>query len=176
MERTPMKTTFLDRFVLCSLAGLATVMASAAVAQDALPRSGEVALRYTFTNTTTSEFGPVPRGPKAADGISAAGGWMSWLMRADGSSGFGHKLTGKCAMAYRQNPQGFDLVVGNCAYADADGDLLFESFDGLNGKWTGGTGKYEGISGAFEFTDIVMSANAGYEMLAGVKVGSYGLP
>ena len=49
-------------------------------------------------------------------------------------------MTGKCTEFYRTGAAGFELVVGNCIYTDHDGDKLFESFDGLKGAWTGGTG------------------------------------
>lgn len=144
-----------------------------AVASDALPKSGDFSLRYTLVNPTTSVFGPVARGEDASAGISGAGDWIAWLVRSDGADGFGHEMTGKCTEFYRTGAAGYELVVGNCIYTDVDGDKLFESFDGFDAAWTGGTGKYAGLTGAFKLTDITVTVESGYEMQSGVKVGSY---
>ena len=82
-------------------------------------------------------------------------------------------MTGRCTEFFRQSASGFDMVAGNCVYSDKDGDKLFESFDGLEGAWTGGTGKYAGITGSLDLTDVVITTESGYEMQSGVKVGSY---
>lgn len=163
--------------------GMAAILAAIALsalpslaAADGIPSSGEFALRYTFVNTTTSNFGPVDRGVPNSGQVAEAGDWMAWLMTKDGSEGFGHKMTGKCIGMTRSGPNGFDLVAGNCVYTDQDGDQILENYDGLKGSWTGGTGKYSGISGNFDLTDIVFATNNGYAMLSGVKVGSYTLP
>jgi len=155
--------------VLALLAGMAATYP--VVAQDGLPKSGDFSLRYTWVNTTTSAFGAVNRG--ADKGSIEAGGWIAWLMRNDGSSGFGHKMTGKCVAMFGMNATGYDVVLGDCDYTDADGDKLFEHFEGLKGTWASGTGKYVGISGSFELTDIAVTNESGYGVLSGVKVGSY---
>jgi hypothetical protein len=94
-------------------------------------------------------------------------------MRNDGSSGFGHQMTGKCVAMFGANASGYDVVLGDCDYTDADGDKLFEHFEGLKGSWTSGTGKYAGVTGSFDLTDIVVRNESGYGVLSGVKVGSY---
>lgn len=149
----------------------AALTAPVAAADGALPGSGEFELRYTWVNPTTSGFGAVDRGGNK--GSIEAGGWIGWLMRNDGSSGFGHKLTGRCVAMFGMNAGGYDVVLGDCDYSDADGDHLFEHFEGLKGAWTSGTGKYAGVSGSFDLTDIVVSSQSGYAVLSGVKVGSY---
>jgi hypothetical protein len=138
-----------------------------------LAKSGQFALRYTLFNPTTSAFGSVARGGAADQGVSGAGGWIAWLLNSDGKDGFGHKLTGKCTELYRVNSTGYDFLTGNCVYTDADGDMLYEQFDGLKGAWTGGTGKYAGLTGTLDLTDVTVTAESGYEIQSGVKVGSY---
>jgi hypothetical protein len=151
---------------------LATLPGSA-LAAGTVPKSGDYHLRYTMVNVTTSAFGPTARGSDAAKGVTDAGDWISWAMSDDGNDGFGHKLTGDCSMVYKVNSTGIDAVEGDCVYADADGDKLFEVLHGAKASWTGGTGKYAGIMGDMDLTDIVVRSFNGYEMVAGVKVGSY---
>ena len=155
-----------------SLALLAASTASA-FAADALPRSGDFHLRYTMVNVTTSAFGPTARGSDAAAGGTYAGDWISWLMAENGKDGFGHTLTGSCSMLFKLSAAGVDAVEGDCIYADADGDKLFEVFHGDKGSWTGGTGKYAGLTGESDLTNIIVRGANGYEMVSGVKVGSY---
>ena len=157
------------------LAIAAVVGSTVATHSEDLPKSGEFHLRYTLVNPTTSAFGPVARGDGATAGRSVAGGWVAWLMRDDGSDGFGHKMTGSCTEFFRQSTTGFDMVEGDCVYVDQDGDKLYEAFDGLKGTWTGGTGKYAGLNGTLDLTDIVITVENGYEMQSGVKVGNYAI-
>lgn len=152
---------------------LGSMFVSPALAQDAVPASGDFELRYTWVNPTTSDFGLVDQSTAAGD-VAEAGAWIAWLMRNDGSEGFGHKMTGRCIGMTRQNAEaGYTLVVGNCVYTDADGDKLYESYDGLTATWVEGTGKYEGISGGADLTDIFITFESGYMMMSGVKIGSY---
>ncbi|MBK8083583.1 MAG: hypothetical protein IPK28_06885 [Devosia sp.] len=102
---------------------------SAAVAQDEVPKSGDFALRYTWTNPTTLVFGEVSRG--GDKGSVRAGGWIGWLMRNDVSSGFGHKMTGKCVAMFGMNAPSYDLVLGDCDYTDGDGDKLSRPISSL---------------------------------------------
>ena len=152
---------------------LAAWPASAFAAGAAVPTSGDYHLRYTMVNVTTSAFGPTARGADPAMGVTDAGDWISWAMADDGKDGFGHKLTGDCSMVYKVNSKGVDAVEGDCVYADVDGDKLFEVLHGNKASWTGGTGKYAGLTGDMDLTDIIVRSFNGYEMVAGVKVGSY---
>lgn len=164
-----------DRAAL--FAGLiATALAAwpaTASAAAAVPKAGTYHLRYTMVNVTTSAFGPTARGSDPAMGVTDAGDWISWAMADDGKDGFGHKLTGDCSMVYKVNSTGVDAVEGDCVYADADGDKLFEVLHGNKASWTGGTGKYAGLTGDMDLTDVIVRSFNGYEMVAGVKVGSY---
>lgn len=158
--------------ITVSVVALAVALSAPAGAQNGLPSSGEFQLRYTWVNPTTSEFGVVARGDDPTD-YAEAGAWIAWLMSNDGSDGFGHKMTGRCVGMTRQAAGAFELVAGNCVYTDSDGDQLFEQYDGLTATWMGGTGKYEGITGTAELTDIVITVESGYAVLSGVKVGTY---
>lgn len=151
---------------------VAAAYATGAMAADPLPKSGTINLRYTWVNPTTSAFGAVAR---ADGGMVEAGGWIAWLMRNDGTEGFGHKMTGKCVGMFGQKGGAYDLVLGDCVYSDSDGDKLYEHFEGLKGTLTGGTGKYDGLSGTADLTDIAVSNESGYNVLSGVKVGTYTL-
>lgn len=159
------------------------VMASAAMAaimfvitpslgQEAPPSSGAFELRYTWVNPTTSAFGVVA-GSEDPTSFAEAGAWVAWLMTSDGSDGFGHEMTGRCIGMSRQAGGVYQLVAGDCVYTDGDGDQLFERYDGLVGTWTGGTGKYTGIHGTFDLTDIIIRQESGYTVMTGVKVGNY---
>ncbi len=146
---------------------------ASAPAAEALPKSGNYHLRYTMVNVTTSAFGPTARGSDAAMGVTDAGDWISWAMSDDGKDGFGHKLTGDCSMVYKASSKGVDAVEGDCVYDDVDGDKVFEVLHGNKASWTGGTGKYAGLTGDMDLTDVIVRSFNGYEMVAGVKVGSY---
>ena len=146
MNRTTTTHVLWSALTAGAMAAMLVASTGPTIAQDTLPSEGTFELRYTWVNPTTSTFGPVV-GPE--DGYAAeAGAWVAWLMRNDGSDGFGHKMTGRCVGMTRQDAtNGFLLVAGDCVYTDADGDHLYESYDGLTATWTGGTGKYAGITG-----------------------------
>lgn len=72
-------------------------------------------------------------------------------------------LTGRClALEEVENETGASVTAGYCTYVDSDGDNIFEEFemarDSLEDEATGaavitgGTGKYEGISGQLTHT------------------------
>ncbi len=174
----PMNARFFARSDRAAIfAGLIALALAAwpasAFAAGVVPKSGDYHLRYTMVNVTTSAFGPTARGSDPAKGVTDAGDWISWAMSDDGKDGFGHKLTGDCSMVYKVNSTGVDAVEGDCVYADADGDKLFEVLHGNKASWTGGTGKYAGLTGDMDLTDVIVRSFNGYEMVAGVKVGSY---
>jgi hypothetical protein len=75
---------------------------------------------------------------------------------------------------------------GFCNYTDADGDQVFEHFvvpvqaqDNplqAEGRWVGGTGKYDGLQGGFVLAGIVLpTINDTLIQLVGQKVGRYTL-
>jgi hypothetical protein len=157
----------------CLIALALVAWPASALAAGAVPKSGDYHLRYTMVNVTTSAFGPTARGSDPAMGVTDAGDWISWALSDDGKDGFGHKFTGDCAMVYKVNSTGVDAVEGDCVYADVDGDKVFEVLHGNKASWTGGTGKYAGLTGDMDLTDVTVRSFNGYEMVTGVKVGSY---
>lgn len=78
-----------------------------------------------------------------------------------------NNTTGRClAPEVAENATGASVTNGFCTYIDADGDKIFEEFeierDSLNAEatgsatLTGGTGKYEGISGDLTHTRMLL--------------------
>lgn len=161
-------------------------IASGAGAQE-MPRSGTFTSYFTHVNP--HPFGAVPVG----DGnVAFSLTFISASVNAAGE-GFMHDLRGRCiALQTINQTNGTFEVEGYCDWQDPAGDHIFESFwsDGptplvegpLGGKETfgrfvGGTGKYEGLTG--EVTITVFGATAthdGYEQVIGQKIGHYQLP
>jgi len=166
--------------IAASSAILATLAAAgAAIGQDdALPPQGE----FTLTVSLTEAGGaPVTIG----EGLTAAAvSQTAHLFNADG--GFLDYAAGNCASFQTVDAAAATIeITGYCSYRDADGDVAFEQFatDGavpldaiaLAGEWTGGTGKYEMLTGE---TATVLSAavNAGgVSLVGGTKTGTYSL-
>ncbi|MCC6735895.1 MAG: hypothetical protein IT534_07170 [Bauldia sp.] len=167
-------------------AAFLTALAGAAIAQE-LPRSGE--FTSFFTHVNPNPFGAVPVG----DGnVAFALTFISASVNAAGE-GFMHDLRGRCiALQTINSAAGTFEVEGYCDWQDQAGDHIFESFwsDGptplvegpLGGKETfgrfvGGTGRYEGITGDVTITVFGASTtHDGYEQVIGGKVGTYTLP
>jgi hypothetical protein len=183
---------------------LVAAIAGSSLAQQAtpLPRSGEFTLMYTFVNP--EPWAPIPRAADATGAITATAYFatnVAWLLNAVGS-GFGHQMTGRCGTLFLYEGTTLVQVHTNCVYTDRDGDMIFETVernpgDTVNtGQWTGGTGKYAGITGTFTVTGapgfggrteggpVADTPPPGlfpgvyelYAMSAGTKVGSYTLP
>lgn len=152
--------------------------ASAAFA-DELPRTGEYTVIYTGINT--SPIKPMPIGVTRALVPSHA---TMTAVNTTGS-GFLHNLAGRCVgMATLDNEAKTVESHGRCVYADAAGDQIFERYDypvqaqGANLKgtaeWTGGTGKFAGLSGDVQLTNTRLSAMTdGVTQVSGTKTGRY---
>ena len=97
------------------------------------------------------------------------------------------RLGGRCMMSGPTDPtSGAFKVTGRCTYKDSDGDMVFAideetgtSFsEPARGKGTfvGGTGKYGGITGGYDYTDdFSVEVKPGVFGGGGVKKGSYKL-
>jgi hypothetical protein len=89
------------------------------------------------------------------------------------------KLAARCLTFGEQATDGSQFTMrGTCTLTDADGDHIFEAVDESNGaghgKLTGGTGKFQGITGDLEFTTTYFGSPAdGVSQGAGHKKGSY---
>jgi hypothetical protein len=73
----------------------------------------------------------------------------------------GHMATGKCYGVFEVSAEGAYSDRGNCVYTDRDGEtfsIKFSTAPGAGGthEYTGGTGKWEGVtgSGTYEVTDL----------------------
>ena len=96
-------------------------------------------------------------------------------------------LSGRCMMSGPLDPKtGAVKLTGRCTYKDGDGDMIFAideetgtSFsEPARGKGTfvGGTGKYGGITGGYDYTDdFSVEVKPGVFGGGGVKKGSYKL-
>ncbi|MHB2209737.1 hypothetical protein [Methylobacterium sp. CM6257] len=146
---------------------------------DELPRTGEYTLIYIGINT--SPIKPMPIGPNRA--LVPSHATMTAVNTA--GSGFLHNLAGRCVgLATLDNDAKTVESHGYCVYADAAGDQIFEKYDypvqaqGANLKgtaeWTGGTGKFSGISGDIQLTNTRLSAMMdGVTQVSGTKTGRY---
>jgi hypothetical protein len=87
--------------------------------------------------------------------------------------------TGRClALEVAENANGASVSRGYCTFVDAAGDKIFEEFeiarDSLNGEAsgpgtiTGGTGKYEGISGEVTHTRTLLLPGPGDGVFPGI--------
>jgi hypothetical protein len=161
-------------------AAITLVPATACLAQD-LPREGRFSITYTGVNPSPVKPVPFGKDREAIVGVS--------LMTAvnDADSGLLNNMAGRCILlTIVDRAAKTQDVHGYCNYADRGGDLVFEEVTtptptGLGqparfvGKWTGGTGKYLGLTGEFEITNSGNVASEGLYQAAGKKTGSYKL-
>lgn len=166
-------------YLRVTLGVLVAVLTGPAAFADELPRSGEYQVIYTGINT--SPIKPMPIGQNQTVIPSQA---TMTAVNVSGS-GFLHNLAGRCAgMATLDNEAKSVESHGRCVYADASGDQIFEKYDypvqaqGMNLKgtaeWTGGTGKFAGISGHVELTNTRLAAMTdGIAQVSGTKTGRY---
>jgi hypothetical protein len=103
----------------------------------------------------------------------------------DAGSGLLHNMPGRCNFMTQTNKVAKTIETrGFCNYADRAGDQVFEEFatDGpvtlgspilFKGKWLGGTGKFEGLSGEFEIRPASVLVSDTLVQGAGKKTGTY---
>jgi hypothetical protein len=148
-----------------------------ALAQE-LPSEGKFSITWTLVNPSPSKS--VSVGNREAAVTSA-------IMTAvnDSGSGLLHNMAGRCNYMTVTNTvdKTFELH-GFCNYADRAGDQVFEEImtNGPTklgqpvvnkGKWLGGTGKFEGLSGEFEIRPTPVLNSETLVQGAGKKIGSY---
>jgi hypothetical protein len=148
-----------------------------ASAQD-LPSEGKFSITWTLVN-------PAPSKSVSVGGRDVV--VTSAIMTAvnDGGSGLLHNMAGRCNYMTVTNTvdKTFELH-GFCNYADRAGDQVFEEImtngptklgqPAVNkGKWLGGTGKFEGLSGEFEIRPTPVLNSETLVQGAGKKIGSY---
>ena len=130
--------------------------------------------------------------PAKAMDMPAAGGKNAWSFvetatyTNDAGRGFLHVATGRCIGMGSGNKAAAHNA-GYCVYVDPDGDQIFSTFEiGRNGEgqpgrgtkeYTGGTGKYVGLTGHAEFTSSNLKTldKTAPDMFEGHVQGSYKL-
>ncbi len=145
--------------------------------------AGEGSFAANFVGYATNEIEPLQTGPGRIFGLVDS---TLTAMNAENAA-FLHNQTGRCLGNWTvdETTNTFEELV-NCTYTDADGDQIFESatFDRQpldaphvgTGRWLGGTGKYEGLSGVFEIrTRTLRSARENLVQYVGTKQGQYNL-
>jgi hypothetical protein len=169
-----------QRAIALLAASLLALPAGASVAQE-LPREGKFSITYTGVNPTPVKPVPFGKDREAIVGVS----FMTAVN--DAGSGLLHNMAGRCILlTIIDRAAKTQDVRGYCSYADRGGDQVFEEVStpaptGLGlparfvGKWTGGTGKYAGLTGEFEITNSGNIAPEGLFQAAGKKTGSYRL-
>lgn len=146
--------------------------------------AGEGAFAANFVGYAENEIEPVQTGPGRFVGLVNS---TLTAMNAENAN-FLHNQTGRCLGTWTVDEisNRFREQV-NCVYTDADGDQIYESavFDEQpmdaphvgTGRWLGGTGKYQGLSGVFEIrTRTLRAARAGIVQYVGTKQGRFSLP
>ncbi len=165
-------------FALPIALAIGLVHTNTARAADLSPQ-GDFHIIFTASNPAVSK--PVPMG---GDKVAVAGTSMMAAINFAGT-GLLHNMAGRCAgMGIIDSRAKTFEQRGFCDYADADGDHVYESFSfpvqpqsaNLNGdgEWTGGTGKFEGLSGKVAIVAHPMKTlTDGAGQNTGEKRGSY---
>lgn len=167
------------RTTIVSGVGLALVVLAASVAAEELAKQGTFSATYTVSGTSkTTVIGK--------DRAAYANEFMMVLSN-DAGKGFLHNMTAHC-IGFGVNDAGAGTRKGSgyCTFVDADKDQIFEQWEGeatgrgspLKGKakWLGGTGKYAGLEGIYDFESIsLVPAAEGTFQAIGKKKGSYKL-
>jgi hypothetical protein len=137
-----------------------------------------------FVGYADAEITPLEIGPGRFSGLT-----NSTLTAINvQNAAFLHYQTGRClGVWFVDEPAARYEQHVHCTYTDAEGDQIFERADFEtqplegpqvgSGRWLGGTGKYEGISGVFEIrVQGLVSAREGLAQYVGTKEGHYDLP
>ena len=169
----------MKRSVTLTVCGVALplVCFTPAFAQE-LPSEAKFSITYTAVNPTPSKI--VSVGDRDVSVSSA-------IMTAvnDSGSGLLHNMAGRCNFMSQTNKAAKTVEThGFCSYADKAGDQVFEEFmtNGpaslgspivYKGKWLGGTGKFEGLSGEFEIHPTPVLISETLVQGSGKKTGTY---
>jgi hypothetical protein len=143
-----------------------------------LPIEGKFSITYTAVNPAPSKA--VSVGDRD---VTVSSSIMTGVN--DAGSGLLHNMAGRCNFMTETDKVAKTLQTrGFCNYVDRAGDQVFEEFatDGpvtlgspilLKGKWLGGTGKFEGLSGEFEIRPASVLVSDSLVQGAGKKTGTY---
>jgi hypothetical protein len=158
---------------------LGAVGCGGAAAEQQVESEGKFTVNFTSIHLN-------PQKPVAISKDRDMGVYVATLTTANAAGkGLLHNLTGRClgwfivdkgANSYEQH--------GQCNFTDADGDLVYERYHFepqplgsvriATGKWTGGSGKYEGLRGEFEIRVTTLKpAIEGVVQAIGTKEGRF---
>ena len=165
------KAMYRNASIVNAAAVVAACFTVSALAAD-LPRSGTYSAHYAWTfSGQIQELG--------AD-RSVYVGVLPGVVFNDAGEGFLHKVRMDCTI-HNDVDQGRANANGTCAATDADGDEAFLEWKCAGAmpacpgdfQWTGGTGKYKGISGSNKFQgNFIGTTGAGWSDWS----GEYKLP
>jgi hypothetical protein len=174
------KCLLINRRAIASGVGFALVTLSPGVAAQELAKQGAFSATYTVSGTSkTTAVGK--------DRAAYTNEFMMVLSN-DAGKGFLHNMTARCiGFGLSDATAGTRKGTGYCTFVDADKDQIFEEWEGETSgrgspfkgkaKWLGGTGKYTGMEGIYDFesTSLIPAAEGTFQAI-GKKRGSYKLP
>jgi hypothetical protein len=151
------------------LTAFVVALALPALAQDAQPNEGEIDASFTWSSVDIATI------PTARDGTVSVSEVR--LVVTANRPGLIDRLAGTCLLKGTAHGEAWEAT-GDCAFADADGDRLFESLTETGNKgrglFTGGTGKFAGITGEHDYTTTWYSSlDPGENQGVGVKSGHW---
>lgn len=151
------------------LVALALAIALPAWAQDATPTEGVIDASFTWSQV---DLASVPAGGTQSVSVNEV-----QLVISGNAPGPFERLGGRCVFLTRMEGEAYEMS-GSCQLADGDGDQIFERVDETNGKGqaviSGGTGKFEGLTGEYEVdtsTGWYASVREGLQQGVGTKKG-----
>ena len=148
---------------------VAAMLGMPVLADDVPTASGEIDVAFTWSAIDLAAI-PAPDG-----GTTSV--LQAHLVLTSNVGGPIDKLAGSCLLEGLSHGQDWKAT-GACAFADADGDQLFEAIEetGDKGKGvlTGGSGKFAGITGEHDYTTTwYASIRSGENQGVGVKKGHW---
>jgi hypothetical protein len=171
---------FASRLFLVTSASLVALAAlgTSGKCQELAPE-GQFKITYTAVNTS-------PTKPIAISKTKDI--WMNnFIMTASNDAGNGllHGLAGRCALMVIVDKTAKTVEYkGSCNYTDRSGDVIFEDVAttapqplgpviAFKGSWTGGTGKYAGLTGDIDIRNEGVLATESLTQSIGKKTGTY---
>ncbi|MFO1037688.1 MAG: hypothetical protein U1E45_12640 [Geminicoccaceae bacterium] len=164
------------RTSLCT-AALAFVLPVSSVLAGGIPPEGKIDVTWIYS------YAPVTMPTGGGEDFNISDVSIGIVGNVPGSL-LDH-MAGRCMMAGPSNSKtGAYKLSGRCTYTDADGDMIFAEDEEVgpsatetakgSAKFLGGTGKYAGITGGYEFTDDYFGQlKAGTYAGGGRKTGTY---
>jgi hypothetical protein len=151
------------------LAALALTATLPAWAQDA-GSEGPIDANFTWS---VVDLASIPAGADAAVHLREA-----HIVITGKEPGLFDRLGGRCLMLVNAAGESFEST-GSCQLADAEGNQIFERIEEVGGQGhaviTGGTGKFAGLSGEYDFdtSGWYTSLREGMDQGVGTKTGTW---